>query len=208
MQYFEKQNLAFFHIHKTGGSSFRELLKRNLGDWKWIAKNVNHEPLSIKKEVMGKELFNNTNIVTIIRNPIDVVVSYYTAIYSTSLSKHNKLRPHVVERAPHLIEVYNKPFNEFVDWYMNCEKTFTYDEYLLIDDKLPNNLYIIKFENLKVDINKILNKKLNLDININLLPRWNVSTVKKPVIDDISKNKIISEYKWVFDMGFYKRGCV
>ena len=206
MQYFEKQNLAFFHMQKTGGSSFRRLLKRNFGKWKWISKKTNHEPLYIKKKIMGEELFNNINVITIVRNPIDAVVSYYTAIYSNSLSKDGKLRPHVIEKMPYLVEVYNKPFKEFIDWYMkylNSKIIFTYDKYLLINNELPSNLYIIKFENLKKDADKILNKELNLNVNVNKLPKINVSNVKKPIVDNASRDKIISKYKWVFDMGFY-----
>lgn len=205
MQYFKKHNLAFFHIPKTGGTSFRKFLKRYLGEWEWIGRVTNHEPLFIKKDVMSSELFNSINIVTIIRNPIAAVVSYYTPLYSTSLSKGGKLRSHVIKKFPHLEEIYGLSFNEFVDWYINSDMIYSYDEYLLVDGEIPDNVHIIKLETLKEDVNKILNEELKLNVNVNTIPRSNKSTVKKPTIDQPSLDKIIERYAWVFDNDFYRR---
>ncbi len=205
MQFFKNDNLAFFHIPKTGGTSFRKFLKRYLGEWEWIHKSTNHEPLSIKKEIMGSKLFNNISIVTIIRNPVDAVVSFYTALYSPALSAKGKLRSHVIKKSPHLKEIYGLPFNKFVDWYINSKKIYSYDEYLLIDGKIPNNLHIIKLETLKEDANKILNEELKFNINVNNIRRINESTVRKPTIDKPSLDKIIERYKWIFDNNFYRK---
>jgi hypothetical protein len=205
MLYFKKNKLAFFHIAKTGGTSFRDFLMRRLGGKTWYIKDTNHEPLTSKIDVMGQNLFNKIHIVTLIRNPFDVVVSYYDSIYSPSCSKNGKLKPLVAKKYPFLLDVYGRPFGEFVDWYIENEKS--YADYLLVGGKIPNNVYIIKLENLKEDAHRVLNTKLKLNLNVNQIPRLNTSKRKKPIMGYYNKgslNKIVMKYKWTFDNEFYK----
>jgi len=197
MQYFKKYNLAFFHIAKTGGTSFRDFLVRNLGKAKWYIKDTNHEPLTSKMSVMGKKLFDSINIVTIVRDPFTAVVSYYDSIYSHNCSLDGKLKPHVAEKYPALVDVYGLPFEEFIDWYVENEKS--YADYLLVDNKIPGNVHIIKLESLKQDSNRVLNDILGLNLNVNKIGRLNSANRDKSAMDyysNSSLNKIRNKYKW------------
>jgi hypothetical protein len=209
MQYFKKYNLAFFHIPKTGGTSFRSFLKRHLGKWEWVGKETNHEPLFIKRDVMGAKMFDKTNVVTLIRDPLAVVVSYYDSIYSPVLSDKGKLKSHVAKKYPFLLDAYGLPFEKFVDWYVANEKS--HSDYLLVSGKIPNNVHLVRLENLREDANRVLNDELKLNLSVGKIGKLNKANRSKPIMKyytEESLNKVAEKYKWTFDNNFYEMGKI
>lgn len=200
MEYFEKQKIAFFHIPKTAGKSTRVFLQKNFGKEILYNKTDNiHEPLSDKIEVMGEKLFNDTTILTNIRNPYDNVVSYYTWINRWYFKKNYKKNKKMLKAAPWIEEAVGIPFDDFIDWYVKNKKS--HEDFLIVGNKIPDNVYIIRFENLYYDINKILNEKLSMKIDVNKMPHFN-KTKRKPFIEYYSKEtlrKVTDKYQWTFD---------
>lgn len=202
MYYCKKYNLGFFHIPKTGGTSFRKFLKRRANFSNIRATNKKHEQLLLTINKMGIKKFNNINVITIIRNPYAVVVSLKYYAINNRLSNLKK-----GEKLPKWLEPYTRSFEEYVNWYV--ENKNSYSDYLLVNNKLPSNVHIVKLETLKKDVNRILNidLKLNLKLNIPHLRK----TKHLPFMEYYNKNslnKITEKYKWTFDNNFYNIGKV
>jgi len=194
MRYFEKQWLAFFHIPKTGGTSFTTFLRKKLGESRHIKKFTHHEPLLVKKEILGDELFNKLIIITLIRNPYANLVSHWAWVQQIkSNSKY-----------PHIAELKGVNFPEFVDWHF--ENYNSYSDFILINEEIPPNLRIIRLEYLEKDTNKILNNELGLNLQLDF-PHIH-KTSHAPFMDYYTNdllNKVNKKYEWTFDMGFYSK---
>jgi len=202
MFYFQKYNLAFLHIAKTGGTSFRTMLTKELGTKTEVQKETYHEPLRIKRDVLGIAIFNSINVVTLIRNPFATVVSYYFWIHCDKLSSNDGLKPKVARRYPFLKAAHGLSFADFVDWYVKNEKS--YADYLLVDGQLPTNVYMIKLENLKRDADRVLNTQLDLNLKLDIPHIY--KTRHKPFMEYYTEelsDKIVEKYKWTFDNRFY-----
>lgn len=204
MVYFDKHGVAFFHIPKTAGTSITQLMKKVFVDCphKYVNSKRLHEPIGVKIQVFnerfGEESFEKLNVVTAIRNPYDRAVSLWTWLRRPGISlKPRKQYPwiDVIQKM--------KNFSEFVDWYVRDYESF--EEMLTVNGQVPKNIQIIKFENLKEDMDSVLNHTLNLNINLTQLPHVYKTKHEhyKKYFDDAALKKLHTKEKWAFKK-FYK----
>jgi hypothetical protein len=161
MYYFPKHRIGYFHIPKTGGTSVSEWLREFLegrGDRaEEIQRDDWHEPMSVKRELLGAERFARTRLLSNVRNPYATAVSYYFWCRKKFDEKHSDW-----DRTPGVAEVAQMPFGRFVAWYQDHEKPF--DDYLLVDGALPPNLRLLRLESIEADTERVVKGELGLDI--------------------------------------------
>ena len=117
-------DFAFYHIAKTGGTSVRKLLYSTGLPFKQVTK----DHLPVTKWRARRWLKKCKYIYTNVRNPFARIVSLHQ--FSTRRSK--------------------LPFKEFFDeWFFNPRKLDwlkSMEEYLMLDGKIPENITIVKLE--------------------------------------------------------------
>jgi hypothetical protein len=174
MIYLPKYNLAFFHMMKCGGTSIQHWLREY--EHEEVKKIAWHEPLKNKADVLGDK-FYHTRVFTLIRNPYNMIVSFYTF-----------WRQMPRETSGDTIIAHDNTFTDFLFWYLQIMKQDRTDgpyrlkDYLCINDRLPPNLTIIKLDNLQKEMKEFLN-------------RYYIPIMFKMYCDNISiRNGSISSY--------------
>lgn len=200
MYYFEDNDLMFFHIPKTGGTSFAAFLKKELFKYNGHKKHkvINlenyHEPLANKIKAVGEEAFYNSTVIAIVRNPYDVVVSLYFWYKRKYKEKHSDLKTY-----PHVKKIAKMSFDDYIDWYV--ENYSNFKEYLLVDDKLPDNVRLLRLEHLEEDAKKLLIDELGIDIKVKI-PVFEGTTSKHKealyYFNDSTLEKINNKFDWMF----------
>ncbi len=193
MLYSEKLDLAFVHIAKTGGVSFRAFLQERFPDMCDLPELPSpHHTVTELFDMLQKRGRDplETKIVTLIRHPFAQIVSQYTYWKSDDLISE-------AERAlPHVIDARRMTFPEFVG---ACVIEDQYATMLLIDNKLPENVNIIRLEHLQRDTERVFNRELGLNIEV-CIPHLNRSS-EMPFADiytDEAKKIVRYVYKWYF----------
>jgi hypothetical protein len=217
MLYWPEYNFAYLHINKTGGTTTRHFLEEVIDSSPEIIDLVPgkyhdriHEPLSYKLkrfELMGID-HNKLKILTTIRNPYDRWVSLYVSTRRNVIEKRKKV---FYERA---VLAMNWPFNRWFEEYVygtayNDHEHGPQTRYIFIkgfyvlDPFVPNNLHIIKLEDLDKELPKFLKSEFNLETDLKI-PKKNVSNKyrDKPVMgyytEDL-KRLVYREEKWIID---------
>jgi hypothetical protein len=151
MPLYKQLNLLFIHIPKNGGSTVENFLtKKNKGIDLWMDKNklnLNHsEQHCTYKELEEKNFIKDQySIFTIIRNPVDRVISEFNWFNKVRKDKY-------------------ADFNKFLDDFLNKENFKKFDnhnlsnlDYLLDKDgNIPEKIKIFKFfdkDNLSLFLN-------------------------------------------------------
>lgn len=191
-----KNNTAFLHIHKTAGTSTREFLVSKYGragiiKFTHFKLGTRHHTLTELKEAV--DVYKFDKIFTTIRNPYDRAVSLYFWI-KRAISDLQQ-REAFENVYPEYITLLDYEFDEYINWFVENEPL--YADYLLINGQLPKNLKFIKFENIKEDLEKEFNCKVNLACHM--------KTEHKPFVKYYNKStsgKIYNAEKWAFD--FFK----
>ncbi|RLI66028.1 MAG: hypothetical protein DRO67_01740 [Candidatus Asgardarchaeum californiense] len=177
---YRKQKIAFIHIPKTAGSSFREMWRQKYGPWEYVAKLTNHEPLSDVVEIIGRDFFDTLSVTSIIRNPLGAAVSHFNAV-------HNNHDPKLIEKYPLLKGVPEMDFDQYINWYVTSPHVHSYYDYLTLDGEIPSNVNIIRQRDA---------------VKIPGMPRINITPKNKPgleLLDDNTTTKIKKYNKWAFD---------
>lgn len=202
MKIYLNSNVVFVHIPKTAGGSICELLDDQL-EPRLVPEGQAHGYLKDNKKYINP----TTKIFTSIRNPYDAAVSMYCSHRSTNvmdiLGKDSEFNRSLIAPAQNL------DFDSWlVDYYEQNRPPYSW--YLLVNDKLPEGLRVIKYENLIEDLDRVLNKEFNLNINLNSLPHVHKSERDNKNYLEFFKNRrsiehINRKYAWTFNMGFYER---
>ena len=158
-----KHKFIFVHIQKTGGSSIKYALN-------WDGKKQNGgEHLTVKKyEKMLKDRYKEYFVFTCIRNPWDRMVSHYFHGKRANKFKAKKFNN----------------FNEWIKFYLTKGKKqtvepqryFTQYEYLINNQKKVDIDYIMQYENLQNDFDKLCDL---LNIERRVLPHKRKSIRRK-----------------------------
>lgn len=195
MKHFPEYRLAYFHIPKTGGTSMNAFLQHQLGGSNTVEVYHIHEPMFFKKQKLGEE-FLRTKVLATIRNPYDHAVSCYF-FYRYYYPKLRGLS-----------------FDDFVTWYTappeDNENLWlqkdNFFSWLQIDGKIPNNVVVLKLEELQQSIRHafqwpeplydVEHRNRTWERNQALYEYYtNPDTIKK----------VTRFYNWTFDKKYYKR---
>ena len=186
---FDDYNLGFFHINKTGGTSVSKFLYTVLGKHtRKIVGEIFHEPLKNKMAVLGEE-FDKLSIFTVIRN----LYARFVSLYSYRLGRYNRGQKSTPEyKLTHDLS--------FKDW-LKTSPDFTITECI---GTIPNNLTIIRLEDLAVDLRNFLSDVINKEIKEDML-HLNRSEHEhyEKYYDDELRQLIYGRERWAFD-NFYK----
>jgi len=199
MYLFEEYNIASLHIPKNAGSSLRFYFVDLFGKYKIIGPE--HALLKNKIHHLPKDC----KIVATVRNPYDRVVSMY-------YHRRGNYSPNNTGSWKNLLR--NAGTMDFKNWFIKTilpslnshipEDQPTYLS-ILIEDKIPENVFIAKTETLKEDVDRIL-----VELNIfsdKEFSRANVTAARpskdwEHLYDDELKQLVYGWDKWTFD-NFY-----
>jgi len=209
MIYSPKFKVGFLHCMKCGGTSIKVYLERQDDSFhrphgRVVLRNY-HEPLSRKIQVPTFNLEEN-KIITLIRNPYDLLPSFWR-FWRRLHNLNNEHR----RRNRQSFAANDREFGEFVEWFRdemkhkNGGSALSFWDYFNIDGKIPDNLTIVKMEDM--DQFPVKLKELGVPID---------DSITIPVVNKTPKDKyqnwkhtnktkeLIREmFKWTFDQGFY-----
>jgi len=217
---FENHNFAFLHINKTGGTSTTVFLKEAFDEspkiiglgWNYGAEEPKiHEPLSYKIErftSLGID-FRGIKFLTTIRNPYERWVSLYTASQRNVIERVKKV---IYERA-YLATQW--PFDRWFEEYVrgparNDHEHRSLSQYIFVQGEyvsnlyVPNNLHIIKLEDLKEKLPEFIRYELGIETDL-IVPEKNVTNYlreKESIMDyypDHLRKLVYQEEKYIID---------
>ncbi|MBC8421853.1 MAG: sulfotransferase family 2 domain-containing protein [Pelagibacteraceae bacterium] len=187
-----KRQLLFIHIPKNAGTTFKNILYSTHGDVEWqkpfgTKKKYTHQPL--KSFVASFPECKDYKVITIIRNPYERALSWYT--YYRTPSYYNK---HPQMRSIHYAQ---QSFLEFLKWYDRNFKSkweMLPQTWWYSHKKKLHSDYQIRFENFNNDINKLCDE-LNMDLSFDI-PHNNKSKESLEVKDVYSDESISIINRW------------
>jgi len=167
-----------------------------------LVEGSRHENLRQASEVLaklGRKLEDFRAIVSIVRNPYDLEVSRYHFFrrgyhgvkgvaheYAEELALAGDFEA-FARKAPY----HGRLPAQIEDWYE-------------IDGNMPNNLRIVRFENLEKDLHEVVAQLYPVRTR---LPKLNASehAPYKSYLTADSEDAIYNKYRWLFDRNFYRR---
>ena len=194
MLFSRSANLAYFHIHKTGGRSLRAFFRRAFPDAVEIGDWLHHDlDQSFTLLAQGGIDPRKVRILTTIRDPFAHVVSIYH--FWRSQSKNVP--------SDHVRAARSLPFREFVDYYCSPDHQ-VYEDYLFVGGVIPPNLCVIRLERATEELEFYLNRVLKLGIRVDL-PVLNTSRhgAVDSHYDAVTRQLVARHYAWVFQEGWY-----
>lgn len=205
----------FLHIPKTAGKSLTKALALSLPRPTWglisrgqlqelsdipadnlhLIEGRGHENLThaakYLKAQYGIELESFKAIVVAVRNPYDLMVSNYFFMRRTYKNNQEKRNFRIANDNSF------EDFSEKVD-FQNVEKWIT------LDGKRPTQLFMLRFENLQADYNKLMGL---LNLPETELPHLNASEHEhySKYLTTRSEEAIYAKFRYLFDSGLYER---
>lgn len=186
---YQKNNFAFQHINRTGGTSVKRMLRGIAGDpdkgslWG----KIEHRPLDVRLKRI-REQFSNIDIDNIpiyvnVRNPFDRIVSIFA--YRRKRGKYFK--------------VYFKNF--FYNMYMKTARAVNDAEeaFCCVDGVKPENVRVVKFEDINHEWPRIVSEHFGPQIDI--WPKMNSSLHDEPMsyFNKRMIDEVLQKEKWVIE---------
>jgi hypothetical protein len=167
-----------------------------------IAEGRRHERLSDAARSLGRfgrRIEDFDTIVSIMRNPYDMEVSRYHFLRRGYLGVAGLAR----ERAQRI--ALDGDFTRFA-----CTAPYhgrmpaRIEDWYQVDDTMPQNLRIVRFETLEEDLRRILGRLYPIRSGLSKL---NASTHApyRSYMNAEAENGIYRKFRWLFDRQFYKR---
>jgi hypothetical protein len=216
MPYFKllDTNILFIHIPKTGGSSLEKYfsIKYNIPHneisllssfspiYNYLRVSLQH--MTLQTLISNKELFgidlNSLKIITIVRNPYNRLVSelFYLSNYSQCVSVDDLKTPESINKL--IINIFSKYVNDNCIYDNHIRPQY---EFLTInnDERLYDNLIILKTEELDADMHEHGYIDFNLKENCN-----NASVDYMSLLNNESINLINNFYREDFEYFGYE----
>lgn len=227
-------DLIFIHIPKTGGTSCTDYLCQSLRppifcfsiksmfkDKHFNARllsGYSHETLEevysdkdrIKRET-GIDVTTINHLIAVIRHPYDLELSNYSFFRN---GRSNVLKgeafqvPHILEK----VQLAQGEFCEFVrasGYFRENENGngFRTEDYFLINGKIPENLTLLRFEDLQHKF-PIVTRQFRLVGDMDFphsnksAPTADSSTI---TLDEDTRHAIYEKHRWLFDEGYYAK---
>lgn len=226
------KELLFIHIPKAGGTSctdylcqklttpiFSSSLKSTLEDWHFKARLIagfSHETLAEAYgdyqrtlALSGIDVRHIPHVVAVIRHPFNLELSIYN-FYRNGRNNVLQAKPFRVPEVQEKIELAQGPIKNFVECsgYFRSngdDSGYRTEDFLMIDGKLPENLHILRAEELDTTFTHLICRLTGLPASD--FPRANVTAnPKKATIDDLdpgARDAIYRKHQWLFDQGYY-----
>ncbi len=212
--------VLFIHIGKTGGMSTANYLCQTLNTPVYNAiperaqsgKQIGHETTLIGrrhatlKEAQGfleerdKKIDDFKEIFAVIRNPYNLEISLFN-YYKRKL----KERPHMLDNLPARKKIIKSgSFENFVRGKFYHRRGVSIRKYVVIDNKVPENVRLIKFENLREEFLKIGELYGNGNPDFPHLNKSKQGDLKEYITAELEPI-IFRKYQWVFKVGNYER---
>ncbi len=138
-------------------------------------------------------------ILAIIRHPFTLEYSYF---------KHLQ-RPHIAQRrqkgSPELVKLAQGNFKTFVEKAGYLRPGSPQEDYFLIEGECPNNLQLIRFEELSSTFPSAVKNYLvtGCDAQFPMLNVSGPSTELQSLLDEETRELIYKKHRYMFDEGFY-----
>lgn len=206
--------LCYLHFPKTGGIALsKELVKKLKGQVYYSVPNgheitkgneiliegLRHENYSQAEQLLvdnnfKKRLKDFRCLLLVIRNPYTYIISRYNYLNLNKPWDYGKAAQ-VARQSTFKDFLIKMPFNYKLE-------TFIKDE----EGTIPDNLTLVKFENLKDDLNEhigaYLYEKIELAHKLNVSKKASVSDY---ITDQETEEMVYEKFSYLFDAGYYDR---
>jgi hypothetical protein len=194
MHYSPSSGIAYYHIHKTGGTSFREFLGGVLPDLEGVDPWA-HYPLAHYFPLLRQRGVDpdGLKILSTVRDPFEHVVSVY-----------HYWRARGDLRNEWVLAALNSTFGEFVRFYVTSPVVRVFDEDLFVNGALPPNVRLLRLENLAAEADRVLNGEWGLGVPV-AIPHLNRCHHGPAAAhyDEATARFVRDRYAWVFRQGLY-----
>ncbi len=191
----DKYKMAYLHINKTAGISIRSYLTTLAGAQNVKQMGPTHGLLSSSIRFMGSRFYNYKILVSI-RNPFARVVSIY--LFRSTRYEQGDVSPTTTA-------AYEMPFKQwFMEVIVDSQRLtdLSITDSLLINGKLPENVYIVSVETIDRDLNIFCRDVLGLNITQRLLHLNKTKFARDhytKYIDDELLQAIYEWDQWIID---------
>ncbi|SDX63632.1 sulfotransferase family 2 domain-containing protein [Marinobacter mobilis] len=219
-------DVLFIHIGKTGGMSCSEFLLRNLSGTVYNCHKTalkecerkgiegvickegiqRHCTLAEALDYLGsftpKDIKSFKKIIAVIRHPYTLEYSFY-----------NHLRKPIVQEQRRgngqleLAEMAMGDFQTFINHAGYHRIDHPQEKFFLINGEVPENLHLVRFENLEEEFIDAVQPYLKVDAELSF-PKRNSSRPEsgiEQVLTEEMRNSIYSKHKYMFDKGYYEK---
>ena len=181
--------VAFLHVYKTAGTSIKNHLRDLTKPSRAKEMGAVHGPLESKVRLLG-ERFNEYTILTSVRNPFSRLLSIY--LYRRRRFKDG-------ERTKPTELAHKLPFKKwFTDVILHSRRynDMSISDSILMDGKLPSNVYIVAMESLDRDMDRFIRGIMEID-TYKKVPHDNKTDLIKGHHDKYYDKEMIDlVYKW------------
>ena len=196
MLYAPRSKLAFVHIHKTGGLSFRHYLLKNVRDMAELPELPGpHRSLAELYGVLrGRGVDPSlVTVLTVLRYPLSHAVSVYEFWRSDKL-------PQAHRELPRVALTRRLSFRDFLFQVLVVDP---FGRMLLVNGALPANVHVLRLESLAEEGSQMLRR-------LGFKPRGEIghenATPHPPYqqyYDDECEAQVRRIYRWCYEAGYY-----
>ncbi|MCD4697088.1 MAG: sulfotransferase [Bacteroidales bacterium] len=212
------KDVLFIHLGNTGGMTVTKYLCNVLKppvcwvvekNYLTIGKPMGYETLKLFKRhaslVEAREFLNSFGIdisdfklvFAVVRNPIDIEFSYFKHLRKERVIR--QLNPTEYNRKK--IEVAKGTFNEFAK-HNYTHFTGNLKDFFELNGKIPDNMKILRFENLEEELKNALDPFIIHQYPIPHQNKNEENGLNKSLSDEVLLN-IRKKYSWIYEKGLY-----
>jgi len=216
--------MIFIHNGKTGGTSCSNYLLKNLkrpvyncnndnpkaykaelGDiihQKGIARHCTlSEALTFINQLNGKQLKDFKKVVVVIRHPYTLEFSFYNHLKKKDIIKRRQ------EKSGKLLQLASGNFNDFIEKAGFHRPNHPQEAYFLVDNKIPANVELVRFEQLSTDFPKAVAEFISNDASPEFphANRTDYNLSLNAALTEEIRELIYQKHKFMFDSGLYAR---
>lgn len=217
------QDMVFIHIAKTGGMSCADFLLKHLRPPLYncfipaikkpkitslpgvttVTDLGRHIPLREAaphvQRLTGKSIREVDKILAIIRHPFTLEYSYFRHLQRPFIAKQRQ------KGSPELVKLAQGDFKTFVKEAGYLRPGSPQEDYFLIDGERPDNLQLIRFEELSSTFPAAVKDYLvaRCESEFPALNASGPSTELQSLLDEETRELIYKKHRYMFDEGYY-----